>query len=834
MSRSRLVRVVLALSALTYSAFMSAGLPARAGATEIQVTTETDQFGSGKDCALREAVQAANTNTAFGGCTSGSGASPDLIRVPEGHYSLTLTGPGENLNATGDIDITESVEIRGAGKGDTVIDGMGELPGSCFRKGVAAQGVNEPDRVFHIHFDEPPPKLADGPSTQGFEFDVTFRALEVTLGETLDGQGGGILAEVEVDSLNFLNVAVTDNVVFGTSAAGGGIASFAQENSALNLSVIGNVASGENSADGGGFFGAPGGLGIVLGEIVENRACGGQVFGAGLSVGGQFQMASSEVRSNIADGSFSVRGGGIFLTSPGDRLAEGEDGPNGIVDTLIAGNDAFGFLVGGGGLATEGGDLGMVDTWVRNNTTTSFEGKGQPESLGGGIFASGFGDLTMADSTVEGNTAEMQAPSLQEGSFGNGNGTGGGIFSDVETELINSTISDNTAAAGGGLAHFEPHPKSGRTAAARLTHVTITDNSANEGGGILLQRPFQTTSRIRLDSTIVAAQEGGSDCAGHNFFRSLGNNMDSDNTCNLDEPTDHPDTNPQLGPLDNNGGFAPTHALTPSSPPTDSVTGSACPPPNFDQRGVGRPQDGDGNGSERCDIGAFELEESLDFCPGFENDPRNQIIGTGASEVLTGTDGLDIICGLHGNDTIRGKDGNDLLFGGADNDEIHGGAGDDFGEGGGGDDDVFGEGGDDRLEGLKDNDRVVGGGGNDSMGGGDGPDVLIGEEGDDHINAWFGRDEVRGGAGKDRILGSTGDDDMEGGVGADDIRGFQGDDDAKGNEGNDTIVGAGGNDDLHGGPDKDDCFGGGGNNTFTSCENDVLEPPSAAVLAVIR
>jgi len=42
-------------------------------ASTINVTTTLDEYRSGSLCSLREAVQAANTNLAFGGCPAGSG-----------------------------------------------------------------------------------------------------------------------------------------------------------------------------------------------------------------------------------------------------------------------------------------------------------------------------------------------------------------------------------------------------------------------------------------------------------------------------------------------------------------------------------------------------------------------------------------------------------------------------------------------------------------------------------------------------------------------------------------------------------------------------------------
>jgi hypothetical protein len=60
-----------------------------------------------------------------------------------------------------------------------------------------------------------------------------------------------------------------------------------------------------------------------------------------------------------------------------------------------------------------------------------------------------------------------------------------------------------------------------------------------------------------------------------------------------------------LGPLTFNGGYTPSHALTPDSPALNVVpAAAAC--PAADQRGVLRPIDADLDGEARCDAGAYE------------------------------------------------------------------------------------------------------------------------------------------------------------------------------------------------------------------------------------
>jgi hypothetical protein len=105
----------------------------------------------------------------------------------------------------------------------------------------------------------------------------------------------------------------------------------------------------------------------------------------------------------------------------------------------------------------------------------------------------------------------------------------------------------------------------------------------------------------------------------------------------------------------------------------------------------------------------FELQS----CPGFENDPRIQIVGTPGDDILEGTAQANIICGLGGNDDINGKGKGDLLLGGGGVDQITGAGGGDVAKGGGGNDWMSGKSGKDRLNGGKGKDVAVGGDGRD-------------------------------------------------------------------------------------------------------------------------
>src|SRR5437773_11948373 len=69
--------------------------------TVIMVNTAIDELNRDGNCSLREAIRAANLDTAVDGCLAGNG--DDTIFVPAGIYTLTLTGSNEDNAATGDL-----------------------------------------------------------------------------------------------------------------------------------------------------------------------------------------------------------------------------------------------------------------------------------------------------------------------------------------------------------------------------------------------------------------------------------------------------------------------------------------------------------------------------------------------------------------------------------------------------------------------------------------------------------------------------------------------------------------------------------------------------------
>ena len=109
----------------------------------ITVNSTLDVIDAGDNlCTLREAVIAANTNQrsglGSGECEAGSARGMDNIIIPSGTYTLTIPGQGENLGLKGDLDISSSITIQGAGLIETIIQGGTSIDNSV-------------DRVLHVN-----------------------------------------------------------------------------------------------------------------------------------------------------------------------------------------------------------------------------------------------------------------------------------------------------------------------------------------------------------------------------------------------------------------------------------------------------------------------------------------------------------------------------------------------------------------------------------------------------------------------------------------------------------------------------------------------------------
>jgi hypothetical protein len=311
------------------------------------------------------------------------------------------------------------------------------------------------------------------------------------------------------------------------------------------------------------------------------------------SDGGDMLVLGSSITDNtyILDSSpFGSSGGGGIYSAGGDMTlaADTIDGNTFTLQSGAAGDN-------GGGVYSEGGYVSIISSSIDGNTATVADSSTDGQNGGGGLYSDG-GDIMVSASSISANSGIVTTS-------GDDNG-GGAVFDNGSDQNIygNSTLSANSMTVtspgshdvGGAIFTF-----SGGSA----TDVTIAGNHINQpGGAVLSLGPFVSRNTVLADNPATPA----GNCAGASTFTSAGFNLESANTCGLNATGDLVNTEPQLGPLQNNGGPTPTQALTASGPAVDagSCTDAGGNAVSFDQRGFARPQPAGG----RCDIGAFELQ----------------------------------------------------------------------------------------------------------------------------------------------------------------------------------------------------------------------------------
>ena len=527
-------------------------------------------------CTLRAAIMQANHD-----------AVPVTITIPPGTFVLSRRGFDDNALA-GDLDIAGDLTLVGAGAGLTSVDGNGALTGDrVFHVLAAPRAVNLSGMTIRggvAPTDTFPGGLGGGlfvDGMTGFPYRVrTLNGIVVESNTAL--KGGGLYT-------NLGYVELDNSIIQGNTAVdGGGINSAGSVLTLTHTTLRANTASNQ----GGGLRGDDI-LPIVRDSKVYSNAA---LQGGGMALTNAIlgQLERDEISSNPAD-----MGGGIYISTfykfaMQDSLLHDNHAATGgggiyqyaypsldLVRVTLDANTAG--LVGGGMVITHvnrGVPAFIIDSTLSRNSA----------QYGGAIYqqtsAGDAGILLFQNSTLSGNSVSHE---------------GGGIYSigDSRIFLLNATIAANSVrpgfvhsflAAGGGVFITT-------TAVLTLHNSLLADNINTDGFLQLAGDDCFTGPATSLRSLAFNLVETTTNCllSGINFGLVIGQD-------------------PQLGPLQNNGGPTKTQAPKPGSPAVDAGDTGGCTdylnnPLLADQRGFARP------GNLRCDIGAVEYYPPAGFLP---------------------------------------------------------------------------------------------------------------------------------------------------------------------------------------------------------------------------
>ena len=486
------------------------------------------------NCSLRAAVMESNALT-----------GSHTISLPSGLYTFGIPGAGEDLAATGDLDINSDITLIGTSSISTIID------------------ADSLDRVFHIL-----------PGNT-----VVMSLLTIKEGFVIPGNGGGIL---NLGNLSLNEMHISHNVCelnqggstlsgFGGGIANEGTLNCTQVTIFNNTAVGGRGTNGSNGGGGGGstpgfgggiYNGSSGNIILENTTISSNAAMGGMNSG-GSTNGGNFTMAGNP-GAGPNGGTGGASGGGGGANASGDYSGGGGGGSS----AGFGGTGGLGGFGGGGGGrgaqsgggSTGAGGLGGFGGGQGSGPCcSSGGGGGAGAGLGGGLFNNG-GSITTTNVTIAFNKAQggqgrfLNPTSGYAAGGTDGEGHGGGIFNRSGTIDLNNTIVSN--------------------------NINVNDvENANLNG---------VSSDEDLYGTFVSSN-------GHNLIFNIGAGTLTGNTAGNVISSD-----PLLVALADNGGSTHTHAILPCPAGPAVNAGDDAIAPLTDQRGFSR------NGI--ADIGSFESD----------------------------------------------------------------------------------------------------------------------------------------------------------------------------------------------------------------------------------
>lgn len=425
----------------------------------ITVTSLADAATTVEDglVTLREALEAANTNTSVDGSVAGSATETDVI-VFDSAIAGTIDAPA-TLNLVGEqLRISESVRIEGAGKFSTIIDAnqgsrlflvestatdvtiagltltagrmqraSGSVAPGTFTSGGAVRTSSAGTLTFEecrVHANSVQGEQSRGGAVYASSGTIVVTDSVFELNSTFGGGGSGGAIHMAAGTLQISNSVFVDNQTTGDGGHGGAIDTDSASISIIDSRFIGNSTAG-NNARGGAIQTDSGNVSITdthlsLNFTVDTASVGGAIaVGTGTTLLDTVQLSENWTERSGSHGSaMFVNGGTVSIRR-----------------SSFFRNDTFG-MSSDGALTVSGGDVKISQSTFAFNVTWQHDGDGAAISLVDKA------SLLLSQSTVSLN---FSSDSMDQGS-----NTGGGI-----TVADSSAILQNSVVAG-NLSHQEP------------------------------------------------------------------------------------------------------------------------------------------------------------------------------------------------------------------------------------------------------------------------------------------------------------------------------------------------------------------------------------------
>jgi CSLREA domain-containing protein len=378
-----------------------------ARAATITVDTTADDSTVNNNCTFREAIEAANENTAVDGCPAGDPGSDRIdltglsgaiflnFALPEISEDLTITGPGpQNLLIDANGNNASIIRANSSSDDQTVnMTGLRLTGGRVLGYGGAVY-VYPGDTVnlTACRIDDNQANMDGG----GIENDQGTVVLTDCILSSNTAVRGGAVFNIN-GTLKLVNTLVSDNEA---TNQGGGIYNYSGTAMLTDSTVTGNTSQN----DGGGIFNnSTASMTLTECFVGNNSATAGN--GGGIDNSGDLTLTQTTVNGNSTFGTFG--GAGIFnngsimldgstISGNTGRDAVFQQGTAVLTNSTISGNTGAGFsnscAVGietelihctvafntKGGLSTCGRPLRLKNTIAAHNTSYDCSGATSP------------------------------------------------------------------------------------------------------------------------------------------------------------------------------------------------------------------------------------------------------------------------------------------------------------------------------------------------------------------------------------------------------------------------------------------------------------------------